>query len=224
MPTDAGAPAPEKGWLDQAAGILRQAGRFTQESLAKGVGLLLTFTVSYAAARVVAVGAFSVDFLPLEILALIVLAAATGVGVWWAFGTERIQNRRRLGRAAPLGAALATLGFAVGTFSAATTLLYDYGHLDLSGSRLERIADDPDSADSIIGISADFYLWHLLDSVPLLDIADTIRWNKPYEYSDSLSGWLLLAFKGFVILPLIQVVRLIFARREAPETPTSRRA
>jgi hypothetical protein len=63
-----------------------------------------------------------------------------------------------------------------------------------------------------------FAEWHLLDSVPLLDIPKTLTWTKPYEYSDGLSGLLLLTFKGFGVLPLIRVSRLVLAERDARAT------
>ena len=200
--------------------MLEQAWDFIAESGGKGIGVLAAFSVAYVAARLVAVGAFEVGFLPVEIAALVLLAVATAVAVWWAFGSG-VRSMRKLGRAAPLAVALGSVGFATGTFAAVTTWLWDSGHLDLTGSRLVAIGADEDATGTFIGIAADFYLWHLLDSVPLLDIPATIRWSRPYEYSDNLSGWLLLAFKGFIILPLIQAVRLIFQREEGTEPASS---
>jgi hypothetical protein len=183
---------------------VKLAAPFTREWVGKGVGLFLAFAFGYVVARAVTLAAFWPGFLVADIAGLIVLAVATAVGVWWAFGTEHVHTRLKFGRAEPLAATLLVLGLAVGTFAGLTTLLYEHGQLELQGRRVER-----DS--TMLGVAADFYIWHLLDSVPLLDIPQTIRWAKPYEYSDSLSGWLLLAFKAFVILPLIQAVRLVLA-------------
>jgi hypothetical protein len=183
---------------------VKLAAPFTREWVEKGIALLLAFALGYVVARVVTIAAFWPGFLVVEIAALIVLAVVTAVGVWWAFGTEHVHTRLRFGRAEPLAATLLVLGLAVGTFAGLTTLLYEHGQLELHGRRVAR-----DS--TLLGVAADFYIWHLLDSIPLLDIPQTIRWAKPYEYSDSLSGWLLLAFKAFVILPLIQAVRLVLA-------------
>ena len=183
---------------------VKLAAPFTLEWVRKGIALFLAFALGYGVARAVTFAAFWPGFLVVDIAGLIALAVATAVGVWWAFGTEHVHTRLRFGRAEPLAATLLVLGLAVGTFAGLTTLLNEHGQLELQGRRVE-----PDSA--MLGVAADFYIWHLLDSVPLLDIPQTIRWAKPYEYSDSLSGWLLLAFKAFVILPLIQAVRLVLA-------------
>jgi hypothetical protein len=188
----------------RVGGWVKLAAPFTAEWVGVAIGLVLAFSVGYVAARAVTVAAFWPGFLVVEIAGLIALAVITAVGVWWAFGTEHVHTRLRLGRAEPLAATLLVLGFAVGTFAGMTTLLHEHGQLELHGRRVT-------GESTILGVAADFYMWHILDSVPILDIPQTIRWEKPYEYSDSLSGWLLLAFKGFVILPLIQVVRLIFA-------------
>jgi hypothetical protein len=57
--------------------------------------------------------------------------------------------------------------------------------------------------DSGVSIVQDFYLWHFMDSIPGLDIPKTLRWDSPFQYTDKLSGWILLAFKLTVILPII---------------------
>ena len=188
----------------RVGGWVRLAAPFTADWVLKGAGLVLVFSVGYVAARAVTVAAFWTGFLVVEIAGLVALAVMTAVGVWWAFTAEHVHTRLRLGRAEPLAATLLVIGVAVGTFAGLTTLLYEHGQLELKGQRVT-------GESTIIGVAADFYIWHILESVPLLDIPQTIGWEKPYEYSDNLSGWLLLAFKGFVILPLIQVVRLILA-------------
>ena len=50
---------------------------------------------------------------------------------------------------------------------------------------------------------ADFYLWHLFDSIPGIKFNETVGWTQRYAYSDKLSGWLLLAFKVLVIVSVI---------------------
>jgi hypothetical protein len=49
----------------------------------------------------------------------------------------------------------------------------------------------------------DFFVWHLLDSVPSLDVTDTLRWKEPLGYTDGGVGVLLLAFKILVIGPIV---------------------
>jgi hypothetical protein len=205
-----------KGKLGRGIAVLRPASTFAVESLVKVLAVFFAFAFLYTAARFFAVGAFRTGVLVVEIVALVALSLATAVAVWATFGPQRVERLRRYGRAEALGAALAAVGFATGTFAAVTALFYDGGQLELEGARLSAAVGD-DAKDTFSGIAADFYLWHLLDSVPLLDIPETIRWKKPYEYTDHLSGWLLLGFKAFVIFPLIQAVRLVWGRRPAPE-------
>lgn len=50
---------------------------------------------------------------------------------------------------------------------------------------------------------ADFYLWHLFDSIPGIKFNETVGWTQRYAYSDKLSGWLLLTFKVLVIVSVI---------------------
>jgi hypothetical protein len=79
----------------------------------KGVGPFLACSVGYVVARAVTVAAFWPGFLFVASAGLIVLAVVTGVGVWWAFGTEHVHTRLKFGRAEPLAATLLVLGLAV---------------------------------------------------------------------------------------------------------------
>jgi hypothetical protein len=53
------------------------------------------------------------------------------------------------------------------------------------------------------GRVSDFYLWHFLDAIPLVDVTRTLRWDEPLTYTSHRVGWLLLAFKVTVIVPVI---------------------
>ena len=54
----------------------------------------------------------------------------------------------------------------------------------------------------------DFYMWHFVNLIPGLGIPETLRWTQPYQYSDHLSGAVLLIFKIAVILPVIASFKL----------------
>jgi hypothetical protein len=183
----------------------RTAAAFAATSVGKTFVLMAAAAGGYAAARVVTLAVFWTELLAAEILGMLLLGAVTAATLWWAFQRERVLERLGLGRVGPLAATLFALTLSVGTFAALMTVFHEHGQLELRGGR---VSDDP---ATMVGVAADFYVWHVLDSVPLLDIPATIRWKRPFEYSDHLSGWLLLTFKGFVILPLIQVLRLILA-------------
>lgn len=49
----------------------------------------------------------------------------------------------------------------------------------------------------------DFYFWHFLDSVPVLEINDTLKFKEPLTYDNGLVGLLLFIFKITVISPII---------------------
>lgn len=49
----------------------------------------------------------------------------------------------------------------------------------------------------------DFFVWHLLDSIPAFDVTGTLRWKEPLGYTDAGVGFLLLVFKIVVIAPII---------------------
>jgi hypothetical protein len=81
-------------------------------------------------------------------------------------------------------------------FSCTTFVLYRHGFLDFLSSQ------PPQSPDEIMT----FYIWHLLDTVPVLEITQTLRWTPPITYQDSAVGAWLLAFKIIFIVPAIALV------------------
>ena len=52
-----------------------------------------------------------------------------------------------------------------------------------------------------------FYTWHFLDSTPLFKVNETLQLKEPLVYRGVAAGWLVVAFKVAVILPLIQAIR-----------------
>lgn len=51
---------------------------------------------------------------------------------------------------------------------------------------------------------ADVYVWNFLKSIPIVDVTGTIGWTEELQFKDTLSGWILLAFKIVVIVPVIK--------------------
>jgi hypothetical protein len=49
------------------------------------------------------------------------------------------------------------------------------------------------------------YIWHLVSSVPLLSVPQTLDWRDPQPFADHISGALLLAFKFAIIAPLVRL-------------------
>jgi hypothetical protein len=169
------------------------------------LGLLIVVLVPGWIAVKVTEWTFEADVLALEIAVVSLLMAATLAALWWAFAHGGSLSQLHLGRLDPTIRALAVTTFAVATFSALTALLYVEGGLEIRGAPIPR--------DLIVDEASEVYVWHLVDTVPLLDIASNLQWEPAFEFEDRVGGLLLVAFKGFVILPLIQVARLIFAGR-----------
>lgn len=48
-----------------------------------------------------------------------------------------------------------------------------------------------------------FYFWQFLNSVPVLNVTETIRWAAPMGYTHSSVGCLVLAYKLVAITPII---------------------
>jgi uncharacterized protein (TIGR01777 family) len=53
------------------------------------------------------------------------------------------------------------------------------------------------------GNITDFYVWHFLEAVPLLQVNETLHWKEPLTYDSGWVGLVLLIFKMAVIIPVI---------------------
>jgi hypothetical protein len=115
---------------------------------------------------------------------------------------DRLRESPRIGALVVIVFALAV---AIGSFSALTAVLYHEGAVSVSGTAVRE--------DNVIDEATVFYAWHVVNTVPLLDIPKNLRWEKPFEFEDRLGGVLLMAFAGAVLLPLIPAIRLATARR-----------
>ena len=95
----------------------------------------------------------------------------------------------------PLAAALGTVVFAMQVFSAAHSVLITAGLASVT----------PPIAPTDWSRLSDFYLWHLFAAVPAFKIPETLKWPVPFQYSDSATGALILAFQFAVIAPISKV-------------------
>jgi hypothetical protein len=69
---------------------------------------------------------------------------------------------------------------------------------------------------SALSLTWDFlvlYWWHLVDTVPGLEITDTLGWDEPVVYDEMELGAGLLLYRAAVLLPLIASLRGILATR-----------
>jgi hypothetical protein len=117
----------------------------------------------------------------------------------WLISTETrrsalFERLGAIGPLAPLAYAFNLLWTAVMFFSSVTFLLAQQGLL----------AFDPGPRGPITaGRVADFYPWHFLEAIPVLEVNQTLRWTEPLTYGRTSVGWLLLLFKLAVIVPVI---------------------
>jgi hypothetical protein len=162
--------------------------------------------------------AFRSGYVGLEWLAAV---SAFVVGLLVAISILRAHGQRRVLRVAALEGrpgvrafqdcflicAVATAGFA-----SLSALLVVRGVIPTAGKPLPTL--DPAWA------MFSYYGWHLLDSVPVLDITNTLRWAEPYQFTDRWSSSLLLAYKLLVILPFLAIASLVWRSRKSPAQPS----
>jgi len=103
----------------------------------------------------------------------------------------------------PLLWAAAIFFFTTVIFSAVTQLLWEWRVVDISDpSCTTPCALIPDNF-----FNFNFYTWHFLESIPLFKVNETLQLKEPLVYRGAAAGWLVVAFKVAVILPLIQAIR-----------------
>jgi hypothetical protein len=182
-----------------------RAGRWLKLGAVPLVALVLLY-VAAAPAFVLTAATEWVEARELALLDIafgFVLVVLTIGGLAWAFTRGALLGWVDVGRFdAVLRAAILT-SFAVGTFASLTGLLYLDDTLELRNA--------PKDDDLVMDEMIEFYAWHLVNTVPTLDVASTLNWQEPFSFDQREGGLLLIAFKGLVILPLIQIVRLIVA-------------
>lgn len=119
-------------------------------------------------------------------------AIACLAGLFWASW----RLRRSADDPAPfllaLGISVAAIGVCTEAFAGLTTLLWRLGVLSAVG---------PPS----LWRTEEFYLWHLVDSIPLLDVQEGFQWPEPLTFAPP-GGGLLLAYKLLLLVPLVRIV------------------
>ena len=98
------------------------------------------------------------------------------LGIWWPFLFS-----------------ISLLIFATLCFASLTSTLSDLG----------RVQFEPAIPRGEFWRVQDFYSWHFFNSIPGLNIPETLLWKKPFTYKDPLTGVVLLLFKLVVIIPVI---------------------
>ena len=68
---------------------------------------------------------------------------------------------------------------------------------------------------------ASFYVWHLADAVPLVDVTRTLKWSEPLAYNDYRMGGLALCYQLLVILPLVAAFGSFWSFSRSQDDQTS---
>jgi hypothetical protein len=123
-----------------------------------------------------------------------ILLVATGIVVHDRSRDFVFGKLRRWGVLLPLGYSLSLVAIAVRFFAVTTLLLYQSGQVTLRTVTASYV-----SLESL----TDFFTWHALKAIPLIEIPETLKWTEPLAYDAGIVGLMLLVFKITVILPAI---------------------
>ena len=156
--------------------------------------LLAAGALAYVALGAIAEGLPPVVAVP----ALIVWALPIGFLVWRLSSAPyaTVLPWLRFGRLQPFFFVVAVWLGSVGWFSAVAVVLNEHAGAEF----VTRWGD----TSPYYGRYADFFGWHFAEQVPLLKVNETLHWDVPLTY-ESGAGWVLLAFRLLVLVPLAQV-------------------
>lgn len=66
----------------------------------------------------------------------------------------------------------------------------------------------------------DFYLWHLFDLFPAIDVTGTTHWSEPFGYDAAGMGTMILTYQLLVLAPILVLLRILWrAAQGAPLPP-----
>lgn len=115
---------------------------------------------------------------------------------------------RRHGLTAPIafvtGLWLAALGWCAGLALV----------LDQRGVVAFRVAGSGEPVGSA-GQVADLLVWHSFEQIPAVGVNDTLNWDEPLDYGSG-AGFVVLAFKLLILLPLVPVFLAAWRHRRPP--------
>lgn len=151
--------------------------------------------------------------LTVKILTLVVLFAIMGLALWMVSTSDRraklVGKLHHWGFFWPAAYSASVLYLSIACFTALAYLLHEHGVVTIQST---------ESATAVqFAQLQDFFLWHFLDAIPIFQIPDTILLKNPYVYTEPLLGWILLAFKVLVILPVIAAFTVCFKSTGAAE-------
>lgn len=91
----------------------------------------------------------------------------------------------------------ASIGMTLLWFSACLAELYELG--------LASVVPRSSPGDTVFWDAVAYLTWHLLDSIPILEVPTSLNWELHRTFSDHWSGVTLVMFKIAVIVPLLHI-------------------
>jgi hypothetical protein len=155
----------------------------------------------------------AVEGLPLSgqvvVLALVYVPLGWLVYALSKMPDETLAPVRRHGLAQPFFFVTGLWLAAIGWVSSLAFLLHERGVIAF------RVPGDG-GASVDTGRLADFFVWHSFEQIPALGVNDTLQWEMPLDYGGG-AGFLVLAFKLLILLPLVPVFLAAWRHRRSPE-------
>jgi hypothetical protein len=126
-----------------------------------------------------------------------VLAAGCLAVALWAFGSAK-----RVGaRAYNVGVLVSVLApvLAIEAAAGIVTLLWQHGAI-------------VPAHGGVAGLWASerYFLWHTLDAIPFLEIADTFGWGEPTDLVGGAPGWIVVGLKVVVLIPVARLLVSVY--------------
>jgi hypothetical protein len=195
-------PPPASERLRAAA---RAVGGWT-ESLVRNSGFLLFGIGVYVVVRL------AVEELPLaaQVVILAVVYAPLGLLIYALskMPDETLAPVRRHGLAQPFMFVTGLWLAAIGWVSALSFVLVQRGVVEFREA-------DGGAVVAGTGRFADFYVWQSFEQIPALSVNDTLQWDVPLHYGGG-AGFVVMAFKVLILLPLVPVFFAAWRHRRAP--------
>ena len=144
------------------------------------------------------------------ILALFMLGLV--ISIYW-IGTEANRKKyqdtikKALGPDGMLILPLLLLVTAGAVLASITFRLFNRGYVQLQECSGRAVAE--------AGL-LDFFMWHFLNIVPLLQLNNLLRWKEPYCFQQGRVGLMILAFQAFVVIPSFNAIRFYWKNRKTP--------
>lgn len=165
---------------------------------------------------IAAVGApleYSRQYLPEPLHLGVVGLYSVGVGYLMTWTMTAQSRRRNLARIiewfGPYGLVLLPLLImftSAWVLASFLTTLSAHGWVELAPGGAAAVSEDA---------LRDFFLWHLVNLVPIIDIPETLKWREPVLYTQARVGWLVLFYQALVVIPGISAIRWYWTTRHS---------